>query len=186
MSPEYTGPPLPPTPPFPFGYDALSFGPEVDAPPEGSVDECDDGPADEDDDSSADEDGDARYNPGGKADDMPPCGRWNLEHFWKGSQCKACKLALTGANAAGEEDIVDSLLDTLPEETTMKKRKQLESPTMTLKTPAAKKPDFFGCAVVDTPEKVERKCAEAEAGLATFFQTPLEHFFYSRNNRNMS
>ena len=108
-----------------------------------------------------------RYNPGGKADDMPPCGKFGVEDLCSGPDCKACQLALdSDRDVSGVVQSTYALAEffgnTDPGD---KKRKAASSESvLTLKTPPSKKPDFFGRAVVDTPEKKPAEKTQ-EAGL---------------------
>jgi hypothetical protein len=108
------------------------------------------------------------YNPGGKADVMPPCGRFGLEDYCDGPNCRTCQLALEN-----DDDDVDPsgvaraafALSELFEPRSGEKRKSPSAESaLTLKTPPSKKPDFFGSAVVDTPEK-ECEGKQREAGV---------------------
>lgn len=91
---------------------------------------------------------DDRYNPQGKADVMPPCGKFGMESSCKGKDCVMCKEALRGdPNLSLEESqIVKASPATL-------KRPWNPSLSSAMKTPPSKKPDFFGEALVETPEK---------------------------------
>lgn len=153
--PPYSGPDLPDTPEAPRGNDSSENEPDEngDEPPASPGDDeaSDDGSIDDGID-------DEPYNPEGKGDVMPACGRWNLEHLCQGPGCKNCQLVLGGESIGG-------LLD-LEEETNQKKRKSETSPgssSTTMKTPPPKKPTFYGSAVVDAPEKVVERTCDDEA-----------------------
>lgn len=141
---------LPPTPPLgPTWADTLNGETSSPESREPLADEEGDG---EDEESENGE----RYNPGGKADVMPPCGKFGLEEFCDGPNCQTCQLALEDGDddVSGAPRAAFALSELFGEPRSGEKRKSPAAESaLTLKTPPSKKPDFFGSAVVDTPEK---------------------------------
>ena len=107
------------------------------------------------------------YNPGGKADVMPPCGKFGLEDYCDGPNCRTCQLALEGdddVDPSGTARAAFALCELFEPRSGEKRKSPSAESALTLKTPPSKKPDFFGSAVVDTPEK-ECKDKHGEAGV---------------------
>ena len=114
-----------------------------------------------------------RYNPGGKADDMPPCGKFGVEEFCTGPDCKVCQLALkeSDQDVSGVVQSTYALAEFFENMDIGEKKRKLahsSESALTLKTPPSKKPDFFGRAVVDTPEKKPEEKNEARLPVEFF------------------
>ena len=106
-----------------------------------------------------------------KAVDLPLCAKFGLGHVCQGVDCRACRRAMHGYDTPDgpiPSDPGFTLADAYQTKTDTKRKPETSSaPSMqTLKTPPSKRPNFFGSAVVDTPEKdFEQKSGdEIEAG----------------------
>ena len=105
-----------------------------------------------------------------KALDLPLCAKFGMGHICQGVDCRACRRAMHGYDTPDGPIPTDpgfTLADAYQTKFDTKRKPESSAPSMlTLKTPPSKRPNFFGSAVVDTPEKdYEQKSGdEIEAG----------------------
>lgn len=146
-----------------IGRDSSCDGSPARADDQSEDGSCDGSPTKADDRS---EDGSEFYNPEGKAEDLPPCAKFGIEDLCEGRDCQACQAAMDGADEPnGVMPSSFALADICQRKPSKKRKARQSSSSSTLKTPPSKRPDFFGAAVVDTPEKVTpENFAGEEAG----------------------